>query len=739
MAGGSAPERLTADEARWLLHNRGLRDETIEYFHITPNLEQQVWEFPLGKHGGTKYKAFQPGRGHKNWVAKGSKLGVYHLKPCRGQDEAWLVEGEPDVWIMHQAGLPAFSFTGGAENIPRKAVQLVARAEIGHLNIVYDNDDAGRSGALKALRALREAGVNAVVRTLPTSVGPGGDVTTLYNNLGRNDGRFRAALAALPSGPLDPMADGDDETDGDGSLQKPSQAQILVALAADADLFHTPTGQAFGTFPLREHRETHAVRGRGFREWLIRRFYEARRKPPGAQALQDALGVLEARARFDGPEHPVFIRVAQENETIYLDLCDEAWQAVEITAGGWRIVADPPVRFRRPSGMRPLPPPVAGASINELRRFLNVASDADFHLIVAYLVATLRPRGPYPILILLGEQGSAKTTTVRVVRELIDPSTALTRTAPRDERDLMIAASNAWILAFDNLSWIPPWLSDGLCRLATGGGFSTRQLYTDAEEVIFDAMRPMILNGITDMASRDDLRDRAIILNLPPIPEAARKDEETFWTEFQDARPRILGSLLDAVSAALQHFPQTKLEEQPRMADFARWVSAAELGLGWEPGQFLRDYAGNRDMAVEVFVDEDLLAAAVLDLASECEEEWVGTATDLLNDLSERVDEYLLRNKEWPKTPRALGSRLRRASPALRRTGVQIEFFTETTGDRRRLIRIGMEPDPTVSTVSNRLVDDGDDATELPAGDPDPEQDSLPALRRVDGREKVVI
>lgn len=148
---------------------------------------------------------------------------------------------------------------------------------------------------------------------------------------------------------------------------------------------------------------------------------------------------------------------------------------------------------------------------------------------MAWLIQALRPKGAYPVLILQGEQGSAKSTTERLLRALIDPSTAPLRTTPRNERDLIIAATNSWCAAFDNISTLPPWLSDALCRLSTGGGFSARELYTDAEEVLFDVTRPVILNGTTDVATRPDLLDRALVMMLPAIQEEGRTPEADLW------------------------------------------------------------------------------------------------------------------------------------------------------------------------------------------------------------------
>src|SRR5262249_24755294 len=160
------------------------------------------------------------------------------------------------------------------------------------------------------------------------------------------------------------------------------------------------------------------------------------------------------------------------------------WSAIRVSRAGWSVVKTPPVRFRRARGMLSLPYPVLGSDVSELRDFLNVEDDA-FGLALAWLVAACLPAGPYPVLVLLGRQGSAKSSMARILRRLIDPNKCLLRSQPKDERDLAIAANNGWMIALDNLSDLPAWLSDALCRLATGGGFSTRQLYTDEDEKLF--------------------------------------------------------------------------------------------------------------------------------------------------------------------------------------------------------------------------------------------------------------
>jgi hypothetical protein len=304
-----------------------------------------------------------------------------------------------------------------------------------------------------------------------------------------------------------------------------------------------------------------------------------------------------------------------------------------------------------------------------------VKSSTDFVLVVAWALAVLCHHGPYPVLMLSGEQGSAKSTFSAVLRALLDPNTAPLRALPREDRDLFIAASNGHVLAFDNVSGLPAWISDTLCRLATGGGFAVRQLYTDQDEVLFDAARPVILNGIEDIVTRPDLADRAVFLTLEPIPEERRRPEQELWAAFTKERPRILGVLLDAVVQGLRMLPQTRLDKLPRMADFALWATACETAL-WAPGTFWSAYWGNREEAVEGVIDADAVATAVCTIMMG-RTEWTGTASELLVIFGEAVGETQRKAKTWPDSPRALAGRLRRAAAFLRKVGIEVAFKRE--------------------------------------------------------------
>ena len=520
--------------------------------------------------------------------------------------------------------------------------------------------------------------------------------------------RFRAAGTRL--GALDKLMN---TNGGAGQTERRSQSGELIAIAKCGCMLFHDNEQAFADIETDGHRETWPVRARGLRLWLQYRYFQEHDGAPNAEAMQTAIGSIEAMARFNGEQVAAGRRVAADERCAYLDLGNAIWQAIEITTKGWRVVDRPPVRFIRARTTRELPAPDrSGASITILRRYLNLASDNDFVLATAWLLAAMQSSGPYPVLVLTGEQGSAKSTCARLLRALVDPQEAPLRSVPRDERDLFIAARNAHVLAFDNLSAVPAWLSDALCRISTGGGFATRELYSNDEEVVIDAMRPIILNGIDEMVARGDLADRAIFLTLSAIPEAERKPESELLADFERDRPRILGALLDAFACGLKQLPDVRLARLPRMADFAKWVVACEPAV-FEAGAFMRAYTGNRAEAISAVIDASPVASAIRDLIRSRPAPWEGTASELYAELSRIAGQRATKAMGWPANAQALSRRLNRVKSALRPAKIVIDNRRYA----KRLIRISAHPDNPreIATNVTRLdAMDAIDATSHP-------------------------
>ena len=325
--------------------------------------------------------------------------------------------------------------------------------------------------------------------------------------------------------------------------ERQSAIQVLARLASSARLFRSADGRLCAQVPVGDRLEIFGLKSAAFRDWLIDGFLIDQPEPPSSWAIRRVVGMLEARARFNTGIPEVFIRVGQDGDggdsPYFLDLGDPSGRAVAISDQGWQVVDRPGVHFRRPDGLLPLPLPAHDGSIDLLRPYVNL-TDADFRLMVTWLTAALRPVGPYPILVLNGEQAAGKSTLVKILRLLIDPQVCPVLALPSSTEDLMATAVNGWLLVYDNISAIAGALSDCICQLAFGGGFASRTLYTNDERSVIYAQRPVILVGIADFVLRGDLRDRSVFLHLSAIADTSRRAEGKFWQGFRADYPSDL-------------------------------------------------------------------------------------------------------------------------------------------------------------------------------------------------------
>lgn len=542
-----------------------------------------------------------------------------------------------------------------------------------------DADAPGRDYATDAATRMLAAGAAGVgIVPVPGDFPDGWDLADALPPGVEPDG-LRALLEAA-----EPFGEAEGEAGGGRKRGRTPQREMPIEALDDAELFHDSGRVAYITVTVDGHRETWPIRSKYVRQFLSFAFYKQHGSTLTAQTLDDILRILEARAVSEGACREVFVRVGAAGGNLYLDLCDDGWRQVEISVDGWRVLTTPVVRFIRPPTALPLPEPVGGEAnpFGALRGLINFGSDADFILVLGFLVASLRPTGPFPLLLISGEQGSGKSLATRMLKCLVDPAVAPIRAAPRDERDLAIAAANAWIYAGDNFSSIPHWLADAYCRLATGAGFSTRRLHSDDEEQIFSASRPGILNAIVELASRPDLADRAVAIHLPPMPADGRAPEREVLRRFEAARATILGGLLDAASVALRRLPGVVLTASPRMYDFAEWAVAAEPAFGLEGVSFLDSYMTNRrDVAAAAF-DADPFATAVRDFVLTAHPLGIERAPSALYaEITAWVPEATRKARAWPANAAAFGGKLKRAAGGLRSRGFIVEFVH--SGDRR--------------------------------------------------------
>jgi hypothetical protein len=515
---------------------------------------------------------------------------------------------------------------------------------------------------------------------------------------GSTAGPARRAKPATPDEEDVGRAPADDDARDDDEKPKKSFATQIVELVRDTgvELWHeTDSGDGYLTLAEHGHLETYPIRSRVAKDWLARLCYQRLERVPGAQAIADAVAVLEADARHDGIGHDVAVRVAAHEGHIYVDLCTPDWLVLDIGPTGWQVITQAPVRFRRARNARPLPVPVAGGTLAPLRELLNVEGDREWHLLVGWLVGTLAPRGPYPVLALTGEQGTAKSTTARLLRKLVDPHRALLQGAVRNFDDLAVALRHQHVLGIDNLSTISMQLSDELARVATGGGNVKRQLYTDDDVVVSDVCRPILLTSIPLVIEGGDLLERAIIVRCPVIDETARRTESDVWDAFDRLHPSLLGALADAVSVALRHHGEVRLTRRPRMADHVEFVTAAAPAFGWTAETYLDAFTGQQRDAIRQQVEDDPIAAKLLAfIDAQPGQRWAGTTAALLAALTPPKPDKA--PDGWPKNPRSFRAHLDRLAPSLR--GLKLHMTPPDRHSKSREWNIGRKTGTTGTT-----------------------------------------
>ena len=480
-------------------------------------------------------------------------------------------------------------------------------------------------------------------------------------------------------------SDGDDYGDG-----KPSQATKLVALARREYRTVLGTDGKCYAVPLTGPRLALTLRGEnGLRTRLARAFFDEYQSAAGASAIADAMTVLEGQA-VDTDAEPVALRIARHDGALVLDLGSPDGRAVVVTPDGWEIVDESPVLFRRTRLTSPLATPAreqpgTPGGLDRLRGLLNV-SEPGFRHLVAWLVAALFPDIPHPILALAGEQGTAKSTTGRTLVSLIDPSPAPLRAAPKDVRTWTVQASASWTVMLDNVSSIPAWFSDTLCKAVTGDGMVERALYTDDDVSVLSFQRVIGMTTIDAGALRGDLAERLLMVELDPIPATARRTDDDVKAAYEAAAPAVLGAVLDLTAQVLATLPGVQVAELPRLADFAKILAAIDQVHGWNT---LPDFMALAQEITEAVIEADPFADAVRALIHD-KRYWMGTASMLLAHLPAPDGAA----KTWPKTARGVSGHLRRVAPALRKHGIGIEFLRGQDHSGARHIRLTFGDSP---------------------------------------------
>ena len=462
----------------------------------------------------------------------------------------------------------------------------------------------------------------------------------------------------------------EDEKDTSGRI---SAADEIVALVTEScTLFTDQEDQSYAIFEQDGHREVWPINSTTFKDWVSMLLYRTVGKTPRAPTLADAFSTLNGIARHDGERHDVHLRVATDGAGgYYLDICDDQWRVVHITARGWQIINESPVMFRRSKASKAIPIPITGGMLADLKALVNVHQNDDLLLVTA-LLDCIRPDTADPVIELIGEQGSGKSTTAENKRRLIDPHSVNLRSAPKTVEDIFVSARNNHFVCFNNMSRLSADEQDALCNLSTGGGYASRRLYTNDEEITYEAKRPVLINGINAVATQPDLVSRLVRLECPTLEGSDRRLDDRELAEVFDKRsPLAMGFLLDTMASALAVLPDIVLTEKPRMMDFARLGAAVGQVLEPVNGQqaFESRYRDARDAASMQALDSMPVITSLIDYLL-IHAPYIGNYTGLLKEIEEKVGKTA--DAGWPKSAKGLASAIGRAKPILNLLGWEV-------------------------------------------------------------------
>jgi len=440
-------------------------------------------------------------------------------------------------------------------------------------------------------------------------------------------------------------------------------ADKLVALALDRfELGCTPKGERFA---VEKTGANVAIRldGSAMKSTLASLYFDEYASVAGSAALEGALTTLHGQAKKTEPRE-LAIRYGRNGDKIVVDLGRGDGKSVEIDTAGWRVVDRSPILFERTELVGQLPIPTSDGTVGDLRTLLNM-SDADFDVLVGWIVAAMIPDIPHPILFLSGGQGTGKTTAATMIVDTFDKSDAPTRTQPKDPEGYALSVACSWATVFDNVSKIPEWQSDAMCKTVTGDAFTKRKLYSDRELSVVSFRRVVAITTIDAGCVRGDLADRLVIVDLETIDK--RRTEHEIRARFEEIRPRLLGAFCELVSKTLATLPSVTLDELPRMADFAKVLAAVDAVRGTDS---LATYLGTRERLADEVIDGDPVGSAVA--------EWLEATAGTVHTLKMHELKKALTAHDsdcahrLPRTDKGLGGVLRRLAPALRLHGLTI-------------------------------------------------------------------
>ena len=506
--------------------------------------------------------------------------------------------------------------------------------------------------------------------------------------------------------------------------ERRSQRDNLMMLAEENCIFfHNEYDQSFAAIKYDNGSvAVYPVRSKHFKNYLSYLMYTQKGVAPNSETLLSTLNTLEAKALFDGEEYELGVRVTKSNNCIYYDLAGKDWQIIKITPDGWKVVIHDKPLFRRYSHMlSQVFPTKGGGDFKHFLRYANLKNKNEGILLLVAIASYMIPSIPHPVLGLYGEAGSAKTTLFTLIRKIVDPSALNVSSPPDDKKEFVQNLSHHYVLPLDNVSSLHGWQSDLICRAVTGDGISKRELYSDDDDIIYRYRRCIMLNGISVPFQKADIMDRAILLELKPIPEENRREENEIFTEFEQDLPSIFAGVLTAISKAMKRVSQVRkdMKHKPRMADFCVWGEAISRALGYGENEFYHAYIEHIRQMDVVAIEESSIGEILLKIMEE-RNMWEGTPTELYTEFEEAAEQLKVntKGKYFPKAANALSRRLNNIMPNLRRIGINVEKDRGGKQGTRKIIITKVENKKnTVSIVIPSLIGEGPSDGNVAAND----------------------
>lgn len=469
-----------------------------------------------------------------------------------------------------------------------------------------------------------------------------------------------------------------------GEEAKKSHADIAIeqALGYEDIFFHNSVEETFVAVDKGNVYEVHRLEDKKYQMLLRKRFYDELGKAISKDNINQAIGVLEAKALYEGAELEVYKRCAEVDGVTYYDLCDKESTIIRIDENGWGVDDTKQMLFIRKNNMGEQVMPIHYDDLlGLLNKYFRFKSKEDRILHAVSLVTRLIAGIPHPIEVIHGEKGASKTTTMRMNKSLIDPSPRDVTSMPKAIQDLAISINNTYMACYDNLDIISSERSDLLCIASTGGVYPKRKLYTNDEESMMSLKSKITLNGINVVAIKADLIDRCILLALERISESERMEERLLWSSFNEDKPKILGAMLTALSRAKRIYPTLKLTKLGRMADFTMWGYAVAEALEIGGEEFLKAYLNNQKKANQEAVESNPVATALIKYMEE-NSNFTGTVTNLLTVLNQvaEVEQIDTTSKLWAKEPNVLSRRLNEMKSNLELEGIYYEITQRNHG-----------------------------------------------------------